>query len=218
VTEIIPIRSFEDAGFLFFATTRGHVKRTGLMEFLNAKRAGIAAIALDKGDELIDVRLTDGKQEVFLASRRGQAIRFKETNVREMGRAARGVFGMRLRRDDAVVGMAVSGEGSDLLAVTELGMGKRTPLGQYRLQTRGGQGVRAIKLSAKTGAVAAVRAVREGEEVLIITARGIVSRLSVKEISRQSRVAQGVRLKRLDAGDRVSAIAPIATRDDGPAA
>jgi len=213
VNAIIPIRSFEDAGFLFFATASGFVKRTGLMEFLNAKRGGIAAITLDKGSELVGVHLTDGKQEILLASRRGQAIRFKEANVREMGRQAHGVRGMRLRSDDAVVGMARSGEGHELLTVTEMGFGKRTPLSQYRMQTRGGSGVKNMRLTAKTGAVVAVRAVREDEEMLVITARGIISRLSVKEISTQGRAAQGVRLKRLDEGDRVAAIAPIAARE-----
>ncbi|HLJ59474.1 MAG TPA: DNA gyrase subunit A [bacterium] len=215
VNAIIPIRSFEDTGYLFFATSRGYVKRTGLMEFLNAKRGGIVAITLDKGDELVGVHLTDGKQEIFLASRRGQAIRFKEANVREMGRQAHGVIGMRLRSDDVVVGMARSGDGEELLTVTELGLGKRTPLGQYRLQSRGGSGIKNIRLTAKTGAVVAIRAIREDTEVLVITARGIISRLSVKEISTQGRAAQGVRLKRLDEGDRVSAIAPIVARDEG---
>jgi len=219
INAIIPFRSFEDAGFLFFATGRGHVKRTGLMEFLNAKRGGIAAITLDRGDELIGVRLTDGKQEIVLASRRGQAIRFKEAAVREMGRAARGVRGMRLRKDDAVVGMAQSGEGRELLVVTEHGLGKRTPLKEYRLQSRGGSGVKNIRLTPKTGDVVAVRAVQDEDEILVVTARGIVSRLLVKEISTQGRGAQGVRLKRLDEGDRVAAIAaivPIAARDEAP--
>ncbi len=215
VNAIIPIRSFEDAGYLFFATSRGCVKRTGLMEFLNAKRAGIVAISLDRGDELVGVHLTDGRQEIFLASRRGQAIRFKESNAREMGRQAHGVIGMRLRTDDAVVGMARSGEGDELLTVTELGLGKRTPLGQYRLQTRGGSGIKNIRLTAKTGDVVAIRAIREDTEILVITARGIVSRVSVKEISTQGRSAQGVRLKRLDEGDRVAAIAPIVARAEG---
>ncbi|HEX4835741.1 MAG TPA: DNA gyrase subunit A [bacterium] len=216
VNAIIPIRSFEDAGHLFFATARGHVKKTGLMEFINARRAGIVAITLGKGDELVGVHLTDGKQEIILVSRLGQAIRFKEAGVREMGRAARGVIGMRLRKDDAVVGMARSGEGQYLLTVTELGLGKRTPFNQYRLQSRGGSGVKAVRLTPKTGPVAAVRAVGGDEDVLVITARGIVNRLSVREISTQGRAAQGVRLKRLDEGDRVSAIAPIAARDETP--
>ncbi len=214
INAIIPIRSFEDEGFLFFATARGHVKKTGLMEFLNAKRGGIAAITLDKGDELVGVHLTTGRQEIVLASRRGQAIRFKEAAVREMGRAARGVIGMRLRKDDAVVGTAQGEEGRELLTVTEHGLGKRTPFGQYRLQSRGGSGVKNIRLTTKTGDVVAVRGVREDDELLVVTARGIVSRLSVKEISTQGRAAQGVRLKRLDEGDRVSAVAPIAAREE----
>ncbi len=216
VNAIIPIRSFEDAGYLFFATTRGYVKKTGLMEFLNARRGGIAAITLGKDDELVGVYLTDGKQEIVLASRRGQAIRFKEANVREMGRAARGVIGMRLRKDDGVVGMAHGGEGANLLVVTELGFGKRTPLGEYRLQSRGGSGVRNVRLTPKTGSVVAIRTVNDKDEILVVTAGGIMSRLAVKDISSQGRAAQGVRLKRLDEGDRVSAIAPIAARDETP--
>jgi DNA gyrase subunit A len=218
VNAIIPIRSFEDVGYLFFATARGHVKKTGLMEFLNARRGGIAAITLGKDDELVGVYLTDGKQEIVLASRQGQAIRFKEANVREMGRAARGVIGMRLRKDDVVVGMAHGSEGENLLVVTELGFGKRTPLGEYRLQSRGGSGVRNVRLTAKTGSVVAIRTVNDKDEILVVTARGIMSRLAVKDISSQGRAAQGVRLKRLDEGDRVSAIAPIAARDETPEA
>jgi len=156
VNAIIPIRSFEDAGCLFFATKKGFVKKTGLMEFINAKRAGIVAISLDKDDELVAVRFTEGKEEIILATRRGQAIRFKEANVREMGRAARGVIGIALRQNDAVVGMAKSGEGQYLLLATELGLGKRTLLSQYRLQRRGGSGVRGIRLTARTGGVAEV--------------------------------------------------------------
>jgi DNA gyrase subunit A len=214
VNAIIPIRSFEDTGYLFFATKHGNVKKTGLMEFINAKRAGIAAITLDKDDELVAVRLTDGQEEVLLATRNGQAIRFKEANVREMGRSARGVIGITLRRDDALVGMAISSEGKYLLVATELGLGKRTLLSEYRLQRRGGSGVRNIRLTARTGKVAAIRAVDDEGELLVITAQGIVSRLLVKDISTQGREAQGVRLQRLDEGDRVSAIAPIAAADE----
>jgi DNA gyrase subunit A len=214
VNAIIPIRSFEDTGFLFFATKYGFVKKTGLMEFINAKRAGIVAISLDKEDELVAVRFTDGKEEIILATRRGQAIRFKEANVREMGRAARGVIGIALRKDDVVVGMAISGEGRYLMVATELGLGKRTLLSQYRLQRRGGSGVRSIRVNPRTGGVAAIRAVNDQDELLVITAQGIVSRLLVKDISTQGREAQGVRLQRLDEGDRVSAMAPIVIADD----
>ena len=216
VNAIIPIRSFEDAGYLFFATKHGFVKKTGLMEFINAKRAGIVAITLDKDDELVAVRFTDGKEEIILSTRRGQAIRFKEANVREMGRGAHGVIGITLRKDDVVVGMAKSGEGQYLLVTTEFGLGKRTLLSQYRLQRRGGSGVRSIRLTPRTGNVAAIRAVNDQDEVLVITAQGIVSRLLVKDISAQGREAQGVHLQRLDEGDRVSAIAPIAVAEEAP--
>jgi DNA gyrase subunit A len=216
VNAIIPIRSFEDAGYLFFATKHGFVKKTGLMEFINAKRAGIVAITLDKDDELVAVRFTDGKEEIILSTRRGQAIRFKEANVREMGRAAHGVIGTTLRKDDVVVGMAKSGEGQYLLVTTEFGLGKRTLLSQYRLQRRGGSGVRSIRLTPRTGNVAAIRAVNDQDELLIITAQGIVSRILVKDISAQGREAQGVHLQRLDEGDRVSAIAPIAVAEEAP--
>src|SRR5262249_35483476 len=158
----------------------------------------------------VAVRFTDGKEEIILATRRGQAIRFKEMNVREMGRAARGVIGVTLRKDDAVVGMAISSEGRYLLVATELGLGKRTLLSQYRLPRRGGSGVRAARRRPGTGGVAATRAVNDQDEVLVITAQGIVSRLLVKDISTQGREAQGVRLQKLDEGDRISAMAPIA--------
>lgn len=209
VNAIIPIRSFEDTGTLFFATRRGVVKRTGLMEFVNAKRAGILALHLQEADELVGVRLTDGRQEVILATREGQCIRFKEAGVREMGRAAGGVLGIRLRPGDEVVGLAVASEKPELLTVTDLGYGKRTPMSQYRLQARGGYGVRNIRLSAKNGKVVAVKAVSVGDEVLVATESGQILRTLVREVSTVGRSAQGVRVMRLEPGDRVSAVAVV---------
>jgi DNA gyrase subunit A len=209
VNAVIPIRSFEDAGYLFMATRRGMVKRTGLMEFVNAKRAGIVAVHLQEGDELVGVRRTDGKQEVILATREGQSIRFKEAGVREMGRAAAGVVGIRLRAGDEVVGVAVASEKPELLTVTDLGYGKRTPVSQYRLQARGGYGVRNIRLSSKNGKVVAVRAVAEDDELLLATESGQILRTLVREISTVGRAAQGVRVMRLEPGDRVSAVAVV---------
>ncbi|MDR7386655.1 MAG: DNA gyrase C-terminal beta-propeller domain-containing protein, partial [Armatimonadota bacterium] len=209
VNALIPIRSFEDAGYLFMATRRGMVKRTGLMEFVNARRAGIVALHLQEGDELVGVRLTDGRQEVILATRQGQSIRFKESGVREMGRTAAGVVGIRLRPGDEVVGLAVASEKPELLTVTDLGYGKRTPVSQYRLQARGGYGVRNIRLSAKNGRVVAVRAVAEEDEVLLATESGQILRTLVREISTVGRSAQGVRVIRLEPEDRVSAVAVV---------
>ncbi len=213
VTAIIPLRSFEEAGALFMATRRGMVKKTGLMEFVNAKRAGIFAITLAGDDELVGVRYIQKDTEVALATRGGRAIRFKASQVREMGRTARGVIGIRRRGDDRVVGIADSSEGRYLLTITELGYGKRTPFAQYPLKRRGGMGVVNIKITKRNGPVAAVRAVDDEDEVLLISATGIVNRFTMKEIAVHGRQAQGVAVKRLEEGDRVAAVARVAARE-----
>ncbi len=213
VNALIALRSFEEAGALFMATRRGMVKKTGLMEFINAKRAGIFAITLGGNDELVGVRYIQKETEVALATRGGRAIRFKASQVREMGRTARGVRGIRLRGDDRVVGIADSGEGRYLLTVTELGYGKRTPFAQYPVKRRGGMGVINIKIAKRNGPVAAVRAVDDDDEVLLISANGIVNRFTVKEIAVHGRQAQGVAVKRLEEGDRVAAVARVGTRE-----
>jgi DNA gyrase subunit A len=214
VTAIIQLRSFEEAGWLFMATRRGMVKKTGLMEFVNAKRAGIFAISLEGDDELIGVRHVQKDTEVILATRLGRAIRFKAGQVREMGRTARGVIGIRVRGDDRVVGLADSGEGSDLLTITDLGYGKRTPFAQFPVKHRGGMGVINIKVTKRNGPVAAVRAVDDDDEVMLISANGIVNRFTVKEIAAHGRGAQGVAVKRLEEGDRVTAVARIRAKDE----
>jgi DNA gyrase subunit A len=213
VTAIIHLRSFEEAGSLFMATRRGMVKKTGLMEFVNAKRAGIFAITLSGDDELIGVRHVQKDAEILLATRLGRAMRFKAAQVREMGRTARGVRGIRLRGDDRVVGTADSTEGQSLLSVTELGFGKRTGFAQYPIKSRGGMGVINVKITKRNGPVVAVRAVDEDDEVLIISAGGIVNRILVKEIAVHGRGAQGVLIQRLEEGDRVAAVARVAARE-----
>ncbi len=213
VTAIIPLRSFEEAGALFMVTRRGIVKKTGLMEFVNAKRAGIFAITLEGDDELVGVRHIQKDTEIALATRLGRAIRFKAGQVREMGRTAKGVIGIRLRGDDRVVGVADSGEGQYLLTVTELGFGKRTPFVQYPVKHRGGMGVINIKITKRNGPVIAVRAVDDDDEVLLISATGIVNRFTVKEIAVHGRQAQGVAVKRLEEGDRVAAVARVGAKD-----
>jgi DNA gyrase subunit A len=214
VTAIIPLRSFEEAGALFMATRKGVVKKTGLMEFVNAKRAGIFAITLDGDDELVGVRYIQKNTEIALATRLGRAIRFKVDQVREMGRTAKGVIGIRLRGEDRVVGLADSSEGHDLLTITELGFGKRTPFAQYPIKGRGGMGVINIKITKRNGPVVAVRAVDDEDEVLLISAAGVVNRFTLKEIAAHGRGAQGVAVKRLGAGDRVAAVARIAAKDE----
>ncbi len=213
VNAIIPLRSFEDEGTLFMATRRGVVKRTGLMEFINAKRAGIVAISLERDDRLVGVRLIGKETEIVLATRQGKAIRFRGGQVREMGRAARGVVGIRLRGDDEVVGVADVTEGPTLLTVTELGFGKRTPIGQYPLKRRGGMGVINLKVSKKVGPVVTVRAVEDDDEILLVTSGGVFNRIPAAQISVMGRQAQGVHVMRVEAGERVAATARIAAKE-----
>jgi DNA gyrase subunit A len=214
INAMIWLRSFEDEGSVFMVTRRGIVKRTGLMEFINAKRAGIFAITLRKGDSLVDVKLIAKNTEIILATKQGKAMRFKAGQVREMGRAARGVTGVRLRAGDEVVGVADAKEGRALLTITELGLGKRTPMGQYPGKGRGGMGVINVKVTTKTGAVVSVRAVDDDDEILLGTTGGVFNRISVAQISVMSRNAQGVRIMKLGEGERLAAVARIPAKEE----
>src|SRR3990172_5188896 len=209
INAIIALRSFEDEGSVFMATRRGVVKRTGLMEFINAKRAGIFAITLDRDDALVDVKLMTKDVEIILATKLGKALRFKAGQVREMGRGARGVAGIRVRGDDEVVGVADAHEGATLLSVTELGYGKRTPLGQYQTKGRGGMGVINVKVTKKTGPVVSVRAVDGDDEILVVTTNGVFNRMAAGQISVHGRQAQGVHVQKLGANERIAAVARI---------
>ncbi|MDQ7849601.1 MAG: DNA gyrase subunit A [Armatimonadota bacterium] len=213
VTAIIPLRSFEENGYLFMATRKGYVKKTGLLEFLHAKRAGIFAITFEGEDELVGVRLIRADTEVVLATRMGRALRFRAGQVRETGRTARGVRGIRLRAGDAVVGLADTREGETLLTLTERGFGKRTRFAQYPLKHRGGMGVTNLKVTARTGPVAAVRPVNADDEILIISSRGEVLRTPVGDIPVLGRAARGVLVKRLAEGDRLAAVASISREE-----
>lgn len=213
INAIVWLRSFEDEGSIFMATKRGIVKRTGLMEFINAKRAGIFAITLDRDDSLIGVRLIARDTEMVLATQQGKALRFKAGQVREMGRSAHGVTGIRLRSGDAVVGLADAKEGSTLLTVTELGYGKRTLIGHYPVKSRGGMGVINLKVSKKTGQVVSVRAVEDDDEVLLGTSTGVFNRIPVAQISVFGRAAQGVRIQNLGEGDKLAALARIPAKE-----
>ncbi len=213
VTAIIPLRSFEEDGDLFMATRSGYVKKTGLMEFINAKRAGIFAITFGGEDELVGVRFIQEDAEVVLATRLGKAIRFKAGQVREMGRTARGVRGIRLRAGDGVVGLADTREGETLLTLTERGFGKRTRFDHYPVKRRGGMGVINTKVTSRTGQVIGVRPVDEDDEVLIISGRGQVIRTAAGEIPIFGRAVQGVRLKKVDEGDHLAAVATISKEE-----
>jgi DNA gyrase subunit A len=203
ITAMVPVREFSEDRYLLFATRKGMVKKTSLAAYANVRSSGINAISVVDGDELMDVRLTQPGDEVVLATRNGKAIRFEEGQVREMGRVARGVKGIVLGRGDHVVGLVVVSGEAALLVVTEKGMGKRTQIAQYRLQRRGGKGVINIRLSPKTGKVVSIKEVRDGDELVLVTRKGIVNRQRVKEIRETGRNAQGVRLVNLDAGDQL---------------
>src|SRR3972149_6391351 len=200
VTAIIPLRWFEEYGFLFMATRRGYVKKTGLMECISAKRAGIFAITFEGAGELVGVRFIQADTEVVLATRVGRAIRFQAGQVREMGRTARGVKGIRARSGDGVVGLADTREGEALLTLTEHGFGKRTRFAQYPLKHRGGMGVINLKVTARTGRVAAVRPVNADDEILLISSRGEGLRTPVKDIPLMGRAGQGGHVTKLAAG------------------
>jgi len=214
INAIIALRSFEDEGSIFMVTRRGVVKRTGLMEFINAKRGGIFAISLRRDDSLVGVKLIAKNAEIILATKEGKAIRFKAGQVREMGRSARGVTGIRLRAGDEVVGVADAKEGRTLLTVTELGLGKRTPLGQYPAKSRGGMGVINLKITKKTGAAVSVRVVDDDDEILLGTTGGVFNRMPVSQIPVMSRQAQGVRVMKLGEGEKLAAVARIPAKEE----
>jgi DNA gyrase subunit A len=203
ITAMVPVREFVEDRYLLFSTQKGLVKKTSLAAYGNVRSSGINAISVVSGDELIDVRLTNGQQEVVLATRNGKAIRFHESEVREMGRVARGVKGIVLGRGDEVIGLVTVADEAALLVVTEKGMGKRTQIGHYRMQRRGGKGVINVRLGTKTGKVVSIKEVSDDDELVLVTRKGIVNRQRVKEIRETGRNAQGVRLVNLDAGDRL---------------
>jgi DNA gyrase subunit A len=214
IAAVVPVREFRDDQYLLFGTRLGVVKKTELSAYGNVRNVGLNAINIRDDDELIDVQITSGDDEIILASREGQAIRFDEENVRPMGRAAGGVRGLRLRAKDVVVGMVVVRPDSTLLVVSENGLGKRTEVDEYRLQRRGGSGVINLKTTARTGKVVAVKSVQQDEQVMVITRNGVVNRQNVDEISLIGRATQGVKLVNLDEGDSVVDVARVVVEDE----
>lgn len=214
VTTVIPIKEFTEDAYLFMATKYGIVKKTPLIEYNSSRRDGLIAINLDKDDKLVAVELTRGEEEIILGTREGIAIRFSEKDVRPMGRGTRGVKGITLNNNDVVVNMDVIREGSELLTVTANGYGKRTPLSEYRSQTRGGKGIINIKTTKRNGNVVGVLVVSEEDEIMMISAEGIMIRLKAKEVSTMGRNTQGVTLMRTSENDHIVAIAKIHEEQD----
>lgn len=209
IETVIPISEYADDVYLTMATRNGTVKKSVLSEYDSNRSGGLICITLVDDDELTSVRLTDGTQELLLITKLGQAIRFPEEQVRAMGRSARGVRGINLASDDYVIGMEVVISDAELLVVTENGFGKRTPLAEYRITNRGGKGVKTLNRTKKTGCIAGARVVREHNEIMLISMDGIMIRITIADISEQSRNTQGVTLMRLGERDKVVAAAQI---------
>jgi len=210
----VPVKEFDPKQFLVLSTREGLIKKTCLDAFSNPRRAGIVAISLEKDDELIGALLTDGHQEILLATRQGIAVRFKESDVRNMGRAAKGVRAIRLGKKDAVIAMVKVRAEDTLLTITTGGFGKRTSFKEYRLQSRGGKGIINIKVTQKNGEVVGLKPVTEQDEVMIITQNGMVVRCPVKDIRSIGRNTQGVRVMRLDSKDKVSSVASVVKKEE----
>ena len=208
ISAVIPISNFADGKYLLMATKNGLIKKTALTEYNSAKKTGLLAITLKEDDELIDVRLTDGEDNVVLVTKKGLSITFDEKDVRPVGRSAQGVIGIRLDNDDDVIGMEsiISGSKATLLAITENGFGKRTELDEYRVQNRGGRGVITYKVTPKTGNIVGIRIANGNEDVMLITDKGTIIRLKVEEISVLGRATQGVTLMRTNDGGKVVSI------------
>ena len=215
IAAVIPLKSFADAEYLIMNTKKGLVKKTPLNEYNTDRKTGLIAITLKDEDELIDVRLSNGKNNIVLVTKKGLCITFNEEDVRPVGRTAQGVLGIRVLDDDEVIGMETITENKDntLLAITENGFGKRTELDEYRVQTRGGKGVITYKITSKTGDIVGVRIANENQDVMMITDKGTLIRIGVKEVSILGRATQGVTLMRTNDGGKVVSIETISDEE-----
>jgi DNA gyrase subunit A len=215
IAALVPVREFAEDRYLMFATRGGTVKKTVLSAYGNVRSTGINAINIEDGDELIDVQITDGTNDVVLATRHGMSIRFQEKDVRDMGRATTGVRGIELESGDAVIDMVVVRREATLLVVAEHGLGKRSELVDYRVQYRGGKGIITLKRTEKTGDVVALKEVIPDDELMVITRRGVIIRLPVNDISVIGRNTQGVKVIHLDDGDTVVDVARVVKEEEG---
>ena len=212
IAAVIDIKDYTDGKYLVFATRNGMVKKTALADYESARQSGLAAINLKSGDELIGTLLTDGKDDLILVSKLGQAIRFGEASVRPMGRVASGVIGMKLRDGDEVIAMVSTSQGDGLLTVTNNGFGKRTPFDEYPKKGRGGLGVKTAMLTNRVGVLAGAFPIRKDQDILVIANDGVVIRVPAVQVRKAGRATQGVRVMRLEKGRSVVAVAPVITQ------
>ena len=214
ISAVIPIEKYNDDEYLLMATKKGLIKKTPIKEYANVRKTGLAAITLREEDELIEVKYTDSDHDVFMVTKYGQCIRFNESDVRPTGRTSMGVRGMNLVDRDEVIGMQIDSQGTELLIVSEYGMGKRTSIDEFTAQNRGGKGVKCYKITEKTGNVVGVKAVDEDNEIMIINTEGIIIRMKCDGISDLGRVTSGVKLINLPEGDKVACIAKVRRGDE----
>jgi DNA gyrase subunit A len=213
IASFVPVKEFDDKHYVFMATRHGIVKKTNLSAYSQPMKRGIIAQTLDEGDYLMDVRLTDGDQDVIIVTHNGMSIRFSETEVRSMGRQANGVRGIRLEDGDFVVGMSIADNNTTLLVVTEKGFGKRTDMEEYRKQGRGGKGIIAIKTSIRNGPVVGIKGVTNNDELIVMTTGSMIIRLPISGVRTIGRNTQGVRIIALQQDDKVSDIARVAVSE-----
>ena len=209
ITAVIPIREYTEGHFLFMATKKGIVKKTPITDYANVRKTGLAAINLREDDELIEVKKTDNEQDIFLVTKYGQCIRFKETDVRKTGRTSMGVIGMNLTDGDEVIGMQMESQGEALMIVSEKGLGKCTLISEFTTQNRGGKGVKCYKITEKTGNIVGVKAVNKENELMLITTEGIIIRIKVSDTALLGRITSGVKLINLDENVTVASIAKV---------
>ena len=214
ITAVIPINDFKKGNFLFMATKKGIVKKTPIEDYCNVRKTGLAAIVLRDDDELIEVKFTDSKKDIILVTKFGQCIRFHETDVRQTGRVSMGVRGINLQDNDEVIGMQLNCQGDYLLIVSEKGMGKRTSIGEFTCQNRGGKGVKCYKITEKTGNVVGVKAVNEDNDIMLITTEGIIIRLECRDISILGRITSGVKLMNLKDDITIASIAKVREKEE----
>ncbi len=215
ITAVIPVKEYNDNHYLFMTTKKGIVKKTALSEYANIRKTGIQAITIRENDELIEVKITEGKSEIILATKFGYCIRFNEADVRPTGRTSMGVIGMGLLDDDEVVGMQLDSQGDKLLFVSENGMGKQTQMDEFSSQHRGGKGVKCYKLNDKTGNLIGMKAVDDSREIMLITTEGIIIRIAVTDISVLGRITSGVKLINLQKGITLATVSKVRSNPEG---
>ena len=214
ITAVLSLKDYSQGQYLFMATKSGIVKKTPIQDYANVRKTGLADISLKDDDELIEVKFTDNKKDIILATKYGQCIRFKDTDVRSTGRVSMGVRGINLSDGDEIIGMQLCSQGDYLLIVSEKGMGKRTSMSEFSVQNRGGKGVKCYKITEKTGNVVGVKAVNDDNEVMMITTEGIIIRIACSDISILGRITSGVKLMNLDEKVSVASIAKVREKEE----